>query len=52
MTKEELIKELKELKQERMNDLIKINSQHDMLINYIADLNYLIGNAEMENDNA
>ena len=51
MDKEQLINELKELKNERMEDLKKINVQHDMLINFIADLNYLIGNAELENDN-
>lgn len=50
MNKEDIIKELKELKQERMEDLIKINAKHDMLVEFIAHLNYLISEAE-KNEN-
>ena len=46
MTKEYIIKELKEMKQERMVDLIKIDAKHDVLVEVIAHLNYLISEAE------
>lgn len=45
MNKEELIKELIELKNERMDDLKKINAQHDILAEIVANLNYLITEA-------
>lgn len=51
MTKEELIRELEELKAERLADLAKINTKHDMLTEHIAELNYIIDKAK-ENDNA
>ena len=50
MNKEQLIKELKELKQERMEDLMKLNAKHDMLVEFIANLNYIIELAEKESD--
>lgn len=50
MTKEELINELKELRQERMEDLMKLNAKHDMLVEFIANLNYIIEEAEKESD--
>lgn len=46
MTKEQLIAELKELKQERMEDLMKLNAKHDALVEFIANLSYLIEEAE------
>ena len=46
ITKEQLIAELKELKQERMEDLMKLNAKHDALVEFIANLNYLIEEAE------
>lgn len=52
MDKEQLIKELKELKQERLEDLMIINGKHDVLTEIIANLNYLIEEAEKESDNA
>ena len=50
MTKEQLIKELKELKQERLEDLMKLNAKHDALIEFISNLSYLIYEAEGVND--
>lgn len=49
MTKEEIIKELEEMKEERLNDLKKINVKHDMLVEYIAELNYIIQKAREDN---
>ena len=49
MTKEEIIKELEEMKAERMNDLMNINTKHDMLVEHIAELNYIIQNAREDN---
>lgn len=46
LTKEQLIKELKELKQERLEDLQKLNAKHDTLVEFIAELSYLINEAE------
>lgn len=46
MTKEKLIEELKNLKQERLEDLQKLNAKHDALVEFIAELNYLINEAE------
>ena len=46
LTKEQLIKELKELKQERLEDLQKLNAKHDALVEFIANLSYLINEAE------
>lgn len=46
ITKEQLIAELKELKQERMEDLMKLNAKHDALVEFISNLNYLIDEAE------
>ena len=51
ITKEQLIAELKELKQERMNDLMKLNAKHDVLVEFIANLNYLIEEAERDETN-
>lgn len=50
LTKEQLIAELKELKQERLEDLMKLDAKHDVLVNFLADINYLINNAEEKND--
>lgn len=50
MTKEQLIAELKELKQERLEDLMKLNAKHDELIEFIANLSHLIDEAEGNND--
>ena len=50
LTKEQLIAELKELKQERLEDLMKINTKHDALVEFIANLSYLIDEAEGKND--
>ena len=50
MDKEELINELKDLRRERIDDLIKINAKHDMLVEFIANLNYIIDEAEKESD--
>lgn len=50
MNKEELIKELIELKDERMSDLMKLNAKHDMLVEFIANLNYLIAEASRKDD--
>lgn len=46
LTKEQLIKELKELKHERLEDLQKINAKHDTLVEFIAEISYLINEAE------
>ena len=46
LTKEQLIAELKDLKQERMEDLMKLNAKHDALVEFISNLNYLIDEAE------
>ena len=46
MTKESLIKELKELKQERLEDLQKLNAKRDALVEFIAELNHIINEAE------
>lgn len=51
MTKEEIIKELEKLKTERLSDLRSINVKHTMLLEQIAELNYIIEKAK-ENDNA
>lgn len=48
MTKEDLIKEMKELKKECMKELIEINAKHDTLIDTIAKLSHLIDEAEKE----
>lgn len=50
LTKEQLIKELKELKQERLEDLQKLNAKHDALVEFIANLSYLISEAEGNNN--
>lgn len=50
MTKEELINELKELRNERIEDLMKLSVKHDSLSNYIAELNHLIYDAEKESN--
>ena len=50
LTKEQLIKELKELKQERLEDLQKLNAKHDTLVEFIAELSYLINEAEGSED--
>lgn len=42
MDKEELINELKDLRKERIDDLMKINAKHDMLVEFIANLNTLL----------
>ena len=51
ITKEQLIAELKELKQERMEDLMKLNAKHDAIVEFIANLSYLIEEAERDNSN-
>ena len=50
LTKEQLIKELKELKHERLEDLQKLNAKHDALVEFIANLSYLINEAEGDNN--
>lgn len=50
LTKEQLITELKELKQERLEDLMKLNAKHDALVEFITNLSYLIDEAEGKND--
>lgn len=50
LTKEQLISELKELKQERLEDLMKLNAKHDALGEFIAELSNLIYEAEGNND--
>lgn len=50
MDKEQLINELKELKREHMENLMKLNAKHDMLVEFIANLNYIIEEAEKESD--
>ena len=50
MNKEDLIKELKEIKQEKLEDLMKLNAKHDMLVDFIANLNYLIDKAERNDE--
>ena len=47
---EELLSTLKELKQERLEDLMKLNAKHDALVEFIANLSYLIDEAEGKND--
>ena len=50
MTKEELIEELKKIKEDRCDQLAKLNITHDNLLFYIAELNNLIEEAEKESD--
>ena len=51
LTKEQLIAEMKELIQERLEDLMKLNAKHDALVELIANLSYLIVEAEdVKND--
>lgn len=52
MNKEQLINELKELKQERMEYPMKLNAKHDMLVEFIANLNYIIEEVEKASGNA
>ena len=51
MTKEELIDELKKLKKERLEQVMRLNIHHDALMAYIVELNHLIEEAEKELDN-
>ena len=51
MTREQIINDLKELKRERTEDLMKLNARHDALIAIIADLNFLIEEAEKDESN-
>ena len=46
MTKEELIKEMEELKNNLLEDLAKCNAKHDVLVTQIAELNSLISRAK------
>lgn len=46
ITLESFIAELKELKQERIEDLQKLNAKRDILVEFIAELNHLINEAE------
>ena len=46
MTKEELIKEMEELKNNLLEDLAKCNAKYDVLVTQIAELNSLIGKAK------
>lgn len=50
LTKEQLIAELKELKQVKLEDLKKLNAKHDALVKFIANLSYMIDEAEGKND--
>ena len=50
LNKEQLISEMKELKQEILEDLMKLNAKHDALVEFIANLSYLIDEAEGKND--
>ena len=48
MTNEQIIKELEDLKRERMEDLMKLNAKHDVLVDIIADINWLIDEAKKD----
>ena len=50
MNKEEIIKNLEELKAERLNDLAKLNAKHDALVEFIANINYIINEAKRDED--
>ena len=49
MTKEEIIKELEQLKNDKLNELANINAKHLVLTNFIAELNYVIQKARKDN---
>ena len=51
MTKEEIIEELKRLREKKLDELTVLNAKHDVILQYIAELNVLIETAK-ENDNA
>lgn len=46
MTKEELIKQIEELKNGLLEDLAECNAKHDVLVSQIAELNSLITKAK------
>lgn len=46
MTKEELIVQMEKLKNNLLEDLIKCNTKHDVLVSQIAELNSLITKAK------
>lgn len=46
MTKEELIKQIEDLKNDLLDDLAECNAKHDMLVKQIAELNSLINKAK------
>lgn len=48
MTNEQIIKELEDLKRERMEDLMKLNAKHDVLVDIIANINWLIDEAKKD----
>lgn len=50
LTKEQLIAKMKDLKRKRLEDLMNLNAKHDALVEYIANLSYLIDEAEGKND--
>ena len=49
MSKEEIIKELEQLKNDKINELANINAKHLVLTNFIAELNHIINKARDEN---
>ena len=49
MTKEEIIKELEQLKNDKVNELANINAKHLVLTNFIAELNYVLQKARDDN---
>lgn len=46
MTKEELIKQIEDLKNNLLEDLTKCNAKHDVLVTQIALLNSLLAKVE------
>ena len=48
MTNEQIIKELEDLKRERLEDLMKLNAKLDVLVDIIANLNWLIEEAKKD----
>lgn len=46
MNKEELIRQIEELRDSLLEDLAKCNAKHDLLVSQIAELNSLITKAK------
>lgn len=51
MTKKQIIEELERIRDKNIDELTELNAKHDLLLQYIAELNVLIQTA-MEDDNA